>query len=181
MGVHGPFWSCREEVVVIGRDLGLTSRATGPRRRVGTAGWNVWRGFIGLAYLAAAVFNIVYTLPRQDEVVANYGGDAWFGFLAEFMNEIWAPNAELFMVLVIAFEVIVGLLLLSWGRFVDVGVGASLIWVLAVLPFLAWPYLLTNVALLAMQGVIAVRRYDATIWELVGHAMSGAWRRPQPH
>ena len=35
------------------------------------------------------------------------------------------------------------------------------------LPFLAYPYLLVNVALVAMQGVVLLRRYETPVWELV--------------
>jgi hypothetical protein len=31
-------------------------------------GWDIWRGVIGSSYLAAAVFNSVYTLPRSSEL-----------------------------------------------------------------------------------------------------------------
>jgi hypothetical protein len=42
---------------------------------------------------------------------------------------------------------------------------ASVVWVLVVLPFLAWPYLMTNLALAALQGVLLMRRYNLTIWQ----------------
>ena len=42
----------------------MTSAST---RTIGGIGWNIWRAFIGIAYLAAAVFNTVYTLPRSDQ------------------------------------------------------------------------------------------------------------------
>ena len=35
------------------------------------------------------------------------------------------------------------------------------------LPFLAYPYLLVNVALVAMHGVVLLRRYETPVWELV--------------
>lgn len=134
-------------------------------RPVGRGGWNLWRGVIGLFYLAAAVFNTVYTLPRSDEL-DGYADGAWFGFLADFMRDVFMPNGELFMVLVIVFEVAVGVAILSRARWVDLGVAASVLWVVAILPFLAWPYLLTNIALVALQGIVALRRYDVPIWRI---------------
>jgi len=117
---------------------------------------------IGLSYLAAAGFNAIYTLPRSDEL-DSYADGAWFGVLGDFMRDVFMPNGQVFMVLVIAFEIVVGLLILGRGRYVDIGVGASVAWVLAVLPFLAWPYLLTNIFLAGAQGVISLRRYDAAL------------------
>lgn len=149
----------------------------GNGRKFGGTGWNIWRGFIGVAYLAFAVFNTVYTLPRSHEL-DGYAEGAWFPILEDFMWNVFMPNGEFFMILVIGFEVAVGLLILSRDAYVDIGVGASVLWVLAVLPFLAWPYLLTNVFLALVQGVIALRRYDTAIWDLVRRP---AHRSGAPH
>lgn len=129
----------------------------------------MWRSVVGVAYLAAAGFNLVYTLPRSDEL-DGYADGAWFGFLGDFIREVFMPNGTVFMSLVILFELTVGLLILARGRSVDVGVVASVLWVLAVLPFLAWPYLITNLVLVALQGIVLLRRYDRAVWELLMRA-----------
>lgn len=135
-------------------------------RKAGGVGWNAWRAFIGIAYLAAAAFNTVYTLPRSDQL-DGYADGAWFPFLRDFMRDVFMPNGDVFMILVIIFEVAVAVLILSRDRYVDIGVGASVLWVLAILPFLAWPYLTTNLVLALLQGVILFRRYDTAIWDSV--------------
>ena len=150
---------------------------TALNRKVGGVGWNIWRAFIGLAYLAAAVFNTFYTLPRSDQL-DGYAEGAWFPLLEDFIWNLFMPNGELFMFLVIVFEVAVAVLILSRDRYVDIGVGASVLWVLAVLPFLAWPYLITNVVLALMQGVILLRRYDTAIWDSIGDVFRS---RGTPH
>ncbi len=154
---------------------GLAGMAWGEDRPVGGAGWNVWRGIIGVFYLAAALFNAGYTLPRTGEpdLLAGYADGAWFGFLERFTRDVLMPNDGLLMVSVIVFEVTVGLAILSRDAWVDVGVGASLLWVLAILPFLDWPYLLTNIALVLMQGVLLLRRYDTPVWALIRHSWRG--------
>jgi hypothetical protein len=144
-------------------------------RTFGGLGWNLWRAFIGIAYLAAAVFNTVYTLPRSDQL-DGYAEGAWFPFLEDFMRDVFMPNGDLFMILVIAFEVAVAVLILSRGSYVDAGVVASVLWVVAVLPFLAWPYLITNLVLALMQGVILLRRYDTAIWD----PLTNRFRSSQP-
>ncbi|NIA25681.1 MAG: hypothetical protein GWP04_08945 [Gammaproteobacteria bacterium] len=149
----------------------------GHKRRVGGIGWNIWRGLIGVAYLAAAIFNAMYTFSRSHEL-GGYAEGAWFPFLKDFMSDVFMPNGELFMSLVIVFEIAVGLLILSRGTYVDMGVGASVLWVLLVLPFLAWPYLLTNIMLALLQGVLFLRRYDTAIWDLGKHPQR---RRGAPH
>ena len=132
-------------------------------RPIGHKGWNAWRAVIGLAYLTAAGFNTAYTLPRADEL-DGYADGAWFGFLGDFMRDVFMPNGTVFMTAVIIFEIGVGALVLHRGRFVDVGVAASILWVLAVLPFLAWPYLITNLVLAPVQGVLLLRRYETPLW-----------------
>lgn len=132
-------------------------------RPPGRRGWNIWRAVIGVAYLAAAGFNTVYTLPRADQL-DDYADGAWFGFLGDFMRDVFMPNGTAFMMAVIIFEIGVGALVLYRARFVDVGVTASVLWVLAVLPFLAWPYLVTNLVLAPIQGVLLLRRYDTPLW-----------------
>jgi hypothetical protein len=154
--------------------------AFAPQRRLGGTGWNVWRGVIGAFYLAAAVFNLTYTLPKTDEVglLEGYADGAWFGFIETFARDVLMPNDQLLMTAVIVFELIVGWAISSSGARVDLGVAASLLWVMAILPFLAWPYLLTNVALIVMQGVLLFRRFDTPIWTLIGEAIDA---RGRPH
>lgn len=139
-------------------------------RAIGSTAWNAWRAFVGgIVYFGAAVFNAVYTLPLADEpgTFAGYADGAWFGFLADFIRDVFEPNGTLFMAVVVVFEVAVGILILSRDRYVDWGVIASLAWVLAIMPFLAWPYVLVNVGLVIVQGAVLMRRYDATIWSLL--------------
>ena len=118
---------------------------------------------ISFAYLAAAGFNVVYTLPRSDEL-DGYADGAWFGFLGDFMRDVFMPNGQVLMTLVIVFEVAVAILIAGRGTAVDAGVVASVLWVLAVLPFLTWPYLITNIVLALVQGIVAVRTYDTPVW-----------------
>ena len=138
-------------------------------RPVAGGGWNTWRGVVGGFYLAAAVFNALYTVPKTGEpdLLDGYADGAWFPVLEDFIRDVLMPNDQLLLVLVIVFEVAVGLAILNRGIWVDVGVAASLLWVIAILPFLAWPYLITNVVLVVLQGVLLLRRFDNSIWSLV--------------
>lgn len=140
----------------------------GGARRAAGAGWRAWRAAVGLLYLAAAAFNLAYTLPRagDPEVFEGYADGAWLPVLEDLVRDLFMPNAAIFMAMVVAFEVAVGVLILGRGRQVDAGVAASVAWVVALLPFLAWPYLLVNVGLAAGQGVVALRRYERAAWEL---------------
>lgn len=145
-------------------------------REVGRGAWNVWRGVIGAFYLLSAVFNGVFTLPRSsdEEIFDGYADGAWFGFLEDFMRDVFIPNAAAFMVTVIIAEVAIGLAMWSKDRWVDAGVLLSIGWVIAILPFLAWPYLLVNVALAGAQGLLLLRAFDTPLWELIRGRLSRA-------
>lgn len=132
-------------------------------RPAGRKGWNAWRAVVGVAYLAAAGFNAVYTLPRTEQL-DGYADGAWFGFLGDFMRDVFIPNGTLFMSAVIIFEICVAALVLHRDRYVDTGVAASVLWVLIVLPFLAWPYLITNLVLAPAQGILLFRCYETPLW-----------------
>ncbi len=138
-------------------------RAWASARPIATAPWRLWRAMVAVAYLAAAIFNALYTLPRSDEL-DGYADGAWFGFLGDFIRDVFMPNGEIFMTLVIIFEIVIAVLIAGRRTAVDAGVVLSVLWVLAVLPFLAWPYLITNIVLAVVQGVVALRTYDNPVW-----------------
>ena len=112
--------------------------AFAPGRRIGGTASNIWRAVIGVFYLSAAVFNLIYTLPRarDPEIFEGYADGAWFGFLETFVRDVLVPNAILLMAAVIVFEAIVGWAILSADQRVDLGVMFSLAWVIGILPFL---------------------------------------------
>lgn len=134
---------------------------------------------VGVFYLAAAGFNAAYTLPRASDadLFEGYADGAWLSSLEELVREVFIPNAALLMAIVVVFEVAVGLALLGRGAWVDAGAAASLIWVAAILPFLAWPYLVVNVVLAGAQGIVATRRYEATAWDVARGVAHRAARR----
>ena len=135
-------------------------------RKIGRNGWTAWRAFVGVAYLVAAAFNLFVTLPTGD--LSWFADNAWSPALTDFVTSVVQPNHELFVLLVVVFEVAVGALILSRRRLVDIGVVSSVLWVLFLIPFLQpFPMAATNVVLAVIQGVLLYRRYDASIWELV--------------
>ena len=72
------------------------------------------------------------------------------------------------MSLVVLFETVIGVLILSRGRMVDIGVGASVVWVVLLIPLLQpLPKAATNVGLALVQGILLLHRYDMAIWEII--------------
>lgn len=147
-------------------------------RKQAGAGWNFWRGFVGFAYLIAAGFNLFVTLPHGE--LTWFAENAWWPFLTDLMDELIIPNHAVFMTIVVVLEIVVGLLILGRGRYVDVGVGASVAWVVLLMPFLPLvPMGLTNIVLALLQGVLLIRRYETPIWQMIVRPL-GAVSRAHP-
>ena len=143
----------------------MTAEKHSLTRPAGGPGWNIWRGTVGAAYLAAAGFNLLFTLPQGD--LSSFADNAWHPVLAEFVHQIVSPHHTLIMSLVVVFEAGICILLLGRGRMVDVGTGAAVVWVILLIPFLQpFPMAATNIGLALVQGMLLLRRYDRAIWEI---------------
>jgi hypothetical protein len=83
----------------------------------------IWRVAVGmLMLLGGAVFNAV-NLALGD--YAGFADQAHFGWVTDAWHAIVAPNQYLFIGLLVAFEAVVGVLILSGGRRTQLGlVGA---------------------------------------------------------
>ena len=136
------------------------------RRPIAGPGWNVWRGVIGVGYLVAAGFNLLFTLPKGE--LSWFAENAWWPWLDRFVMDVVVPNNELFVAVVVIFEIAVAFLIMSHGRRVDLGVAVSVGWVLLLMPFLIPVHMaVTNLVLAGMQGILAFRRYDTSIWRMM--------------
>jgi hypothetical protein len=120
----------------------LDSRRTrGPASRTTTAALVVW----GVFFAACAVYNTVMLVPHARTVFQWCTGVAWPG-ADTLIERIILPVAVPFAVLVVAFEFVTAVLLLS-RRHAHIGLVLSLGWLAALIPFLGW-YALANVVLL---------------------------------
>jgi hypothetical protein len=85
--------------------------------------------------------NVTFLLI-QPNFVSDYGGSAWFPLYRSLTQSIVAPQPKLFGILLILFEVAMGIFLLSRGVWVKVGLVGTMIFVLALVPInvaqIAW-------------------------------------------
>ena len=105
------------------------------------------RLLLGVYFFAMALVNVFITLPSAKEVYAGLVDLTWPGFVW-IPEQVIQPVAGPFTVALIAWECALGVLLLSRGRAVRLGLWAVLLQVLALAPFLGWyeiPNLLTAV------------------------------------
>jgi hypothetical protein len=77
--------------------------------------------------------NVAFLLT-QPSFVADYGREAWLPFYRTLTESVIAPQPRVFGILLILFEVVMGLFLLSSGVGVKLGLIGSMIFVLALIP-----------------------------------------------
>lgn len=73
---------------------------------------------IGTLYAVGAVFNGVYTLRHGSELYGDFADGAWLSPAEWLIRRMVIPNAALFTVLLILFQVTVSILILTRGDLV---------------------------------------------------------------
>lgn len=144
-----------------------TFEASTERRTLPQAGRpaEAYRIVWGLFFLAAAVFNAVVVIPAARDVLRAFADLTWPGIEA-LVRELMLPVAASVVGAVVAFEAVVGALILSRGSKVRWGLWASLVWLVALIPFLG-AYGLANLVLAATVLVLLRRRYDRSLRDVL--------------
>lgn len=141
----------------------LDARSTRPP--AGRAATTVRLG-LGLYFFAMVLVNVFIMLPNARENYARMADlTTWPGF-------VWVPEVVIdpvavpFTLLLIVWEVAVGLLLLSRGRAVRLGLWAVLFQVLALAPFLGW-YEIPNLLTAALVVWLLRRQHERSAIEIL--------------
>jgi hypothetical protein len=79
----------------------------------------------GLLYLIGAIFNFLYTLRHGNEFYGSFADKALLALLRRFVRNVVIPQAKLFTGLLIAFQLLVALSLLTSGGLVKYGLIAG--------------------------------------------------------
>ena len=132
---------------------------------------NILRIIFGLFYLAAAVFNFTYTLRHPQQLRLFYDSfaeNALIPFYKDFILSVVVPNSDLIILMVVVFEIVVGILILSKRIFVKVGLSLGILWTLFFVPILAvGPPMLTNLILASLQVFLLKKEYDKSFLEIL--------------
>lgn len=84
---------------------------------------NLFRNVIeigfGLLYLIGAVFNFLYTLNHGDEFYGGFADKAILAASRQLVRKVIIPRAKLFTGLLIVFQLLVAVSILSRGDFVE--------------------------------------------------------------
>ncbi len=75
----------------------------------------------GLLYLIGAIFNFLYTLRHGDQFYGSFADKAMFALASQFIRKVVIPRARFFTVLLIAFQLLVAVSILSRGNLVAPG------------------------------------------------------------
>ena len=109
----------------------------------------------GLVYLIGAVFNSVYTYRHGDEFYGSFAKSAWFRPARKIIKSLVIPNSKVFTILLITFQLIVALTILSRGSLVVYGLYAGAIFSFAAVFVSSFAGAAANLILAVIQFILA--------------------------
>jgi uncharacterized membrane protein YphA (DoxX/SURF4 family) len=122
---------------------------------------------VAVLYLAAgALVNAVFVASGED--YADFANSAYIPFVRDTWRSLVVPNHDLFISLLILFEAIVGLLVLSGGKRTRVGLAAAIAFHVALLSF-GWGFYLWSIPMIGALSLLlrAERQPDHTPLKVV--------------
>ena len=126
---------------------------------------NAGRAFLGLFFLVMAIGvngSITFANPQA---YAEYASGAMIPLYRDIAFAVVGPNPVLFGVLLMAFEIATGLLLLHKGKSVKIGLIGSMGFLVGIAPlsFVQIPWL----GLLIGEGFLLTKNFDHSLLELM--------------
>jgi len=129
--------------------------------------YNISRIGLGLFYLISSFFNLFHTINNTQYLWIVCRENIRFSFQRQFLEGIVIPNEKLIVLLIVVFEIIVGLFILSQGLFVKIGLILGILWVLLVSTFLPFNDILGHLGLGLFQALLLMGNYDTTFFDLL--------------
>jgi len=112
---------------------------------------------LGFLYMIGAGFNFAYTRRHQEKVYSAFAEGTWFAPARWFIQRFVIPSPGMFTVMLILFQLFVGIALLSQGPYVGLGL-------LAGTAFCMYAVFVTNVpGAVANLGLAVLQFYLVTI------------------
>lgn len=133
--------------------------------------YNVGRISLGIFYLVACLFNLFHTINNTQYLWTVCLENVRFSFYKDFLEQIVIPNEKLIVLLVVIFEFIVGVLILSKEIFVKIGLILGMLWVLFIAPFLPLNDIFGHLILGILQAMLLMGNYDTTVLEIIQSKM----------
>jgi len=124
---------------------------------------NGYRVVWGLFFLASAVFNAVITLPNAERVLQAFEELSVPG--ADALLRALLPYSAGLIAVVVVFEALVGVLILSKGSWARLGIGVSIAWIVVLIPFLSW-YGVVNILLAITLVPVFKHHFDRSFYDM---------------
>jgi len=125
---------------------------------------NAGRIFLGIFFLVMAIGVNGWFTFTNPQVYIDYISDALIPIYRDIALTIVELNPVLFALLLMAFEITMGLLLLSKGNLVKIGLVGTMIFLVGIAPlsFIQIPWL----GLLIGQAYLLTKEFDVTLLEM---------------
>ncbi|MHA2109567.1 MAG: hypothetical protein ACW99R_17805 [Candidatus Hodarchaeales archaeon] len=129
--------------------------------------FNVGRIILGIFYLISAGFNLFHTINNTEYLWIICLENVRFPLQKEFLEILIIPNEKIIILLIVALEIVMGILILSQGPYVKIGLILGILWVLFVAQFLPMDDIIGHIILGCIQAFLLLETYDETIYKVI--------------
>ncbi|MHA2175980.1 MAG: hypothetical protein ACXABI_14215 [Candidatus Hodarchaeales archaeon] len=129
--------------------------------------FNVGRIIFGAFYLISAGFNLLHTINNTEYLWIVCLENVRFPLQKEFLERLIIPNETIIILLIVALEIVMGVLILTQGTYVKIGLILGILWVLFVSQFLPINDIVGHLILGGIQALLLLETYDETVFEVV--------------
>ena len=122
---------------------------------------NVARIIFGIIYLLGAGFNTFLVVTEGWQIFVGFADETFFPFYREAWMAIAAPNIILIVILLIAFEISLGLLFIIKRKYMKIALILGVLFCLASMPTMIQA-IYTNAPLALIQAFLLWREFKTT-------------------
>ena len=122
---------------------------------------NIARIAFGIIYLLGAGFNIFLVVTEGWQIYIGFADETFFPWYREAWMAIAAPNITLIVILLIAFEISLGLLFIIKRKYMRIALILGILFCLASMPTMV-EAIYTNLSLALVQAVLLWREFKIT-------------------
>ena len=111
---------------------------------------------VGVLYAVGALFNFIYTRSHAQEFYGSFATGAWFGPGRRLVSRVVLPNATVFTTVLIVFQVVAAVTILTRGDLVTAALVAGAVFAVLVALASSPSGTVGNLVLAAIQIILAL-------------------------
>lgn len=127
---------------------------------------NIARTALGIIYLLGAAINLRFAF-LSPWIYREFASFAIIPFYKTLWNSAVIPHLQAWLILVVVFEIIIGIFILSKGNLVKIGLIAGITFNLFLIPFWWSGFALINLVLVSVQIFLLRGEYDSAVTGLL--------------